>query len=301
MASFDAERPLPRRLRKWTAERLDLSLALVDEYWHAGRLRVVTPESHESQRFELEALVFDEDRVLLDGVAIGRAGTAKYAILNKPKHVTSTARDPDGKSDLSPYLRAMSAGCFAVGRLDRETTGLLLFTNDGDLANAVLRPDHETTKTYWLWLDQPLSAADPRLTALVEGVSHHGQRLFAKSARIVASDEDATELELTLVQGRKRQIRHMCRSLDLHLVHLHRRSIGPLTDTGLPVGAWRWLSSSEVEVLWHAVGGRAHLRARKIRALTRQASAARDAGTPHLRLEHWLRGEPASQDRPTRG
>jgi 23S rRNA pseudouridine2605 synthase len=291
VASIDAERPLPRRLRKRVAESLGLSLQLVDEHWHAERLRVITRETAEPQLLPLEALVFDDDRLLLDGALIEGLPTRSYAILNKPKHVTSTVHDPDGKTDLSAYLREMPSGCFPVGRLDRETSGLLLFTNDGDLANAVLRPDHETTKTYWLWLDDVLEPDDPRLAQLLEGIEHNGQLLSAKHARIVARTEYATELELTLTQGKKRQIRHMCRALDLHLEHLHRSHIGQLSDAGLAVGSWRLLSADEIEALWSAVGGKARLRQRKIAALFRLARDARDAGAPLLRLEAWLQGE----------
>jgi 23S rRNA pseudouridine2605 synthase len=291
VTNVDTERPLPRRFRKRVAESLAVSLQLVDECWNADRLRVVVAGHVEPRSFALEELVFDEDQVLLDGVPIRRPAQPAYALLNKPKHVTSSASDPDGKSDLAPYLRAMPPGCFAVGRLDRETTGLLLFTTDGDLANAVLRPDHETTKTYWLWLDEVVPDDDPRLAALIDGVLHNGQRLSARSVRIAARSEYATELELTLTQGRRRQIRHMCRALDFHLEHLHRSRIGPLTDAGLALGSWRQLDAAEIAALWQAVGGRADLRRRKVAALVRQASAARSAGTPQLRLEEWLERE----------
>ncbi len=296
MASTEVERALPRRLRKRAAEGLALPLQRIDECWHAGRLLLVTPEKHEPHRAALETLVFDEDRLFFDGIELDRehAGARAYTVLNKPKHVTSTAHDPRGQSDLAPYLRAMPAGCFAVGRLDRETTGLLLFTNDGELASAVLRPDHRTTKTYWLWLDDTLADDDPRLARLVDGVVHDGERLCAQSARLIARYDYATELELTLTQGKNRQIRHMCFALDLHLVHLHRRRIGPLSDAGLPLGSWRSLSASEIESLWQAAGGRAHVRARKIAALVRHAEAARSGGAPLARLEHWLAGERAS-------
>ena len=290
-SSAGVKRSLPRRLRKRVAECLSLSLQSVDECWSADRLRVVTPESREPRTLSLETLVFEDDQVLLDGVAIRCAPTPVYALLNKPKHITSTARDPEGKSDLSRYLQAMPPGCFPVGRLDRESTGLLLFTSDGDLANAVLRPDHETTKTYWLWLDEVVSDDDPRLTAFVTGMLHNGERLSAKSARITARSEYATELEVILTQGRKRQVRHMCRALDFHLVHLHRNRIGPLTDHDLACGSWRLLGDLEIEALWQAVGGRADLRRRKVAALARQASEARAVGTPDVRLEHWLEQE----------
>jgi len=293
IVSIAAERPLPRRLRKRVAEGLAVSLQHVDERWHAGRLRVVTPDNAAPRRLPLEALVFDDDTVLLDGVALEGGRPPVYALLNKPKYVTSTARDPRGKSDLSPYLRAMPQGCFAVGRLDRETTGLLLFTSDGELASAVLRPDHQTTKTYWLWLDETLSDDDPRLDSLLQGVSHNGELLTAQHARITARSEYATELELTLTQGRKRQVRHMCRALDLRLVHLHRSRIGSLTDAGLELGSWRSLTPTEIDGLWQSAGGRAKVRSRKLLALTRHASDARTAGAPLARLEHWLALEPA--------
>ena len=291
MTSSDAPRPLPRRFRKRVAESLGLSLQLVDEYWRAGRLRISTPKAEDSCAFPLDALVFPDDQLLLDGRPVQGVPTRSYALLNKPKHVTSTVYDPDGRANLSSYLREMPAGCFPVGRLDRETSGLLLFTNDGDLANAVLRPDHETTKTYWLWLDDVLEPSDPRLEQLRAGVEHNGQLLSAKDARIVARTEYATELELTLTQGKKRQIRHMCRLLDLHLEHLHRSRIGPLSDAGLALGSWRLLSPEEVEALWTAVGGKARLRQRKVAALFRLAHAAREAGAPLSRLEAWLAEE----------
>ncbi|MET0791018.1 MAG: pseudouridine synthase [Polyangiaceae bacterium] len=263
----------------------------MDQRWHADRLRVLTPEESAPRRLPLESLVFDEDRVLLDGVLIGCPGPPSHALLNKPKFVTSTASDPRGKSDLSPYLRAMPAGCFAVGRLDRETTGLLLFTNDGDLATAVLRPDHSTTKTYWLWLDEVLDDDDPRLVEFRTGITHNGQRMTAQSAHIRARTDYATELELTLTQGKKRQIRHMCRALELRLVHLHRYRIGPLSDAGLELGSWRTLGASEVEALWQAAGGRSALRQRQVAALVQQAAQARAGGSPHARLEEWLKLE----------
>jgi pseudouridine synthase len=278
-------------LRKHAAESLRASLSQVDALWRAGRFSVVTPESAQPQPLPLEALVFDEDRVLFDGAVLPSCGPPVVALLNKPKHVTSTASDPDGKRDLAPYLREMPAGCFAVGRLDRETTGLLLCTNDGELASAVLRPDHLTPKVYWLWLDDELEEDDPRLAELTSGVLHHGERLAAKSARITARSEGGTELELELTQGRNRQIRHMCRALDWHLVHLHRRCIGPLDDTRLALGAWRLLSEPEIATLWRAIGGRPNIRRRKVAALTHHAQAARKAGAPLTRLEHWLKGE----------
>src|SRR6478609_4252135 len=294
VATIDFQRPLPRRLRKRVAESLALPLQIVDQYWAAGRIRVITPEHEQAQPLALESLVFEDDRVLFDGTLLHGLPPRSYALLNKPTQVTSTTYDPTGQANLSPYLRQMPAGCFPVGRLDRETSGLLLCTNDGDLANAVLRPDHETTKTYWLWLDEVLDSADPRLAQMQQGVEHNGQLLVAKEARIVARTDYATELELTLTQGKKRQIRHMCRALQLPLEHLHRSRIGPLSDAGLELGTWRLLTVEEVEALWSATGGRAQLRKRRVAALVRMARAARAEGAPMSRLEAFLADEPGA-------
>jgi pseudouridine synthase len=282
---------VPCRLRKRVAECLSLPLQIVEEHWRAGRIQVITPESDDSQQLALDTLVFDDDRLLFDGRLIEGTAARSYVLLNKPKGITSTTHDPDGRTDLAPFLRQMPAGCFPVGRLDRETSGLLLCTTDGNLAHAVLRPDHEATKTYWLWLDDVVDASDARLDQLVQGVPHNGQLLTAKAVRILARSEYATELELTLTEGKKRQIRHMCRVLQLQLVHLHRSRIGPLSDSGLALGSFRSLTSQEVEALWSATGGRARVRQRRVAALRRVARAAREAGTPLSRLEVWLSGE----------
>lgn len=291
VASVHPERMVPCRLHKRVAECLASPLQVVEEYWRAGRIQVITPESDYPQQLALEALVFADDRLLLDGALIEGMPARSYVLLNKPKGVTSTTHDPDGRTDLSPYLRQMPAGCFPVGRLDRETSGLLLCTNDGNLAHAVLRPDHQTTKTYWLWLDEELDASDPRLDQLLQGVPHEGELLTAKAARILARSEYATELELILTEGKKRQIRHMCRVLGLRLVHLHRSRIGPLSDSGLALGSFRLLATEEVEALWSATGGRAQVRKRRVAALVHVAQAAREAGTPLCRLESWLSDE----------
>lgn len=291
MTRSDSERMVPCRLQKRVAECLSSSLQVVEEHWRAGRIQVITPESDLPQQLALDALVFDDDRLLFDGALIEGSAARSYVLLNKPKGVTSTTHDPDGRTDLSPYLRQMPAGCFPVGRLDRETSGLLLCTTDGNLAHAVLRPDHEATKTYWLWLDDVVEPSDSRLGQLVQGVPHNGQLLAAKAVRILATSEYATELELTLTEGKKRQIRHMCRVLQLQLVHLHRSRIGPLTDSGLALGSFRSLTSQEVETLWSATGGRARVRQRRVAALVGVARAAREAGTPLPRLEVWLSSE----------
>ncbi len=242
-------------------------------------------------------LVFEEDDVRLDGKRISPRNSQLCAMLHKPLGVTSTARDPDGKADLSRWLREMPEGMFPIGRLDRQTSGLLLFTTDGDLAHAVLRPDHHTDKVYWLWLDEHVADDDPRLAALLDGVAVLGRPARVKGVVVLHRTEQMTELLVTLDEGRNRQIRRMCRALDFHLAGLHRRSVGPLELGDLASGSWRLLSDEEVAALWRATGGWQRVAERRVRALAHFAEQARRADTPHLRLEAWLSASGATAPR----
>jgi len=244
----------------------------------------------------LNHLVYAEDTVELDGERLLTRTQHYVGKLNKPKGVTSTAKDPLGQCDLRPWLERMPAGAFAVGRLDRDTTGLLLFTTDGELADAVLQPRRHTDKKYWLWLNEEIIPGDPRLCAMTEPTKAFD---CAKAARVLCTTPDYVELELTLDQGKHRQIRRLCRALDLHLLHLHRVSIGPITLEGLALGELAPLSEAELTALWAAVGGPERIRDAQIEALARHARTARERGVPDARLDAWLsaHGAAASKHR----
>jgi 23S rRNA pseudouridine2605 synthase len=221
-----------------------------------------------------------------DDVAAQQHERHYYAVLNKPGGVICTTRDPTESEHLGPWLARMPPGTFPVGRLDRETTGLLLFTTDGDLADAVLRPQHHTSKVYWLWLDEHLPPGDPRLEALLCQTDPRYDG--AVGVEVVRCDEHSSELHLTLDRGKHRQIRRMCRALRLHLLHLHRKRIGPLALGSLELGGVRQLDSAEVGALWRSTGHIERASTRKHAALVRQAQQLREQGKPHLRLEAWL-------------
>lgn len=276
---------IPRRLVKFVRDATALSIVDIHAAWSAGRISLQTA-SRAAEAPTLDTLVFDDDSVLLDGEALAQKRDHFTGILNKPRATLSTTRDPRGKGDLRPWLAQMPAGTFPVGRLDRDTTGLLLFSTDGDLSNAVLRPEHHTDKLYWLWLNEQFTLDDPRLAALVE--RNDPRYDGASQAEIMRLTDHYVEVLLTLDQGKHRQIRRMCRALNLRLLHLHRKRIGPLTDDGLKIGEFRQLRPAEVEALWEATGGRQFLRESKLRALSEMAVRLRDAGTPHARLETWL-------------
>jgi 23S rRNA pseudouridine2605 synthase len=251
-------------------------------------VRVFSPGSDQPQKIAIDDLVYEDDVVELDGAPITPREAPVTLMLNKPPAVTSTLRDPLRQQDLTAFIAQMPAGVFPVGRLDRDTTGLLFCTNDGDLANAILHPDHHTEKVYWLWLNEVVPDNDPRLEQMQTGIPIRDYLARVSKLEVLHRSEHFTELLVTLREGKNRQIRRMCRALDFYLHHLHRRSVGPVSVGSLELGSFRELGADEVEALWEATGGRARCLERKLGALESRCQKQRANGTRALRLERWL-------------
>jgi 23S rRNA pseudouridine2605 synthase len=279
------DRWIPRRLDKFVREASGLSLRAIRQAWTDGRIRVHPESGVAREVLGLNHLVYAGDAVELDGRRLMPRAEHFTGMLNKPSKVTSSAKDPLGQADLSPWLARMPRGAFAVGRLDRETTGLLLFTTDGELADAVLQPRRHTDKVYWLWLNEELTHDDPRLALMTQPSPDFD---CAKHVSILYSTPEYVELSMTLDQGKHHQIRRLCRALDLRLLHLHRCSVGPISLGELALGDFRALGPSELAALWAAVGGRERVERAQMSALKGHARKARRAAEPDLRLEAWL-------------
>jgi 23S rRNA pseudouridine2605 synthase len=164
-------------------------------------------------------------------------------LLNKPKGVVSTASDTHGRPTV---VSLISSGkrLYPVGRLDAETTGLILLTNDGELANRLTHPRYEVPKTYRAKLDGPIKRED--LERLQHGIElDDGPTAPAKVRRI-----GAKEFEITIHEGRKRQVRRMAEAIGRRVVNLERIGFGELRLRGLQPGAHRRLTPAEVETLW---------------------------------------------------
>jgi 23S rRNA pseudouridine2605 synthase len=190
----------------------------------------------------------DADRIEVDGVVIGvRPGLIHY-LLNKPAGVITTADDPQGRPtvvDLVPDEPRV----FAVGRLDLETEGLLVLTNDGDLSHRLTHPSFGVEKEYLAWVDgAPKRAA---LRQLREGVVLDDG--VTAPAKVAAVEPDL--LRITVHEGRNRLIRRMTAAVGHPVKRLVRTRIGPLTDPRLPPGEWRELSFGEVHDLERAAAG----------------------------------------------
>ena len=170
----------------------------------------------------------------------------RYVVVNKPRGVASTRSDPHAERvivDMVPDGRIL----FPVGRLDVDTTGLIILTNDGVLANRLMHPRYGVTKTYSARVRG--HAGKRALAELRTGVELEDGRTSPAEARVEKQGNKTALVELTIHEGRKHQVRRMLAALGLPVEELHRRRYGPLSDKNLKIGAWRALSGDEVEAL----------------------------------------------------
>jgi 23S rRNA pseudouridine2605 synthase len=227
------------RLNAWLARAGVASRRGADELIKAGRVTV------NGKPGQLNTFVAARDRVELDGRPLARQELA-YVLLNKPAGVVTTARDPAGRPTVV-VLVGHPARVVPVGRLDADTTGALLLTNDGELAHRLAHPRYEVDKVYVADVD-----GDPSpeaLTALEAGIDLDDGRTAPARARRLARGK----IELVLHEGRKHQAKRMLAAVGLPVRRLHRSRYGPLSLDGLEPGEWRELASAEVEALRGAV------------------------------------------------
>jgi len=196
----------------------------------------------------------DQDRVTLDGKPL-RAREKTYLLLYKPKGYLTTYRDPEGRPTVYDLLSDFGAWLSPVGRLDLDTSGLLLLTNDTDFAERVTNPDHKIPKTYQVKAASLLS--DEQLDSLRRGVQlSDGPTRPAVITRLRDSGK-YTHLEITITEGRNRQVRRMLEAIDSKVLALVRTGIGPIRIGDLPIGKWRKLTDEEVRALIGAGTARA--------------------------------------------
>jgi 23S rRNA pseudouridine2605 synthase len=186
--------------------------------------------------------VDDDSGVAVDGEAVAAEPREVYA-LNKPAGVVSTAEDTHGRRIVTEYVPS-ERRLYPVGRLDAETTGLILLTNDGELANLLTHPRYEVPKTYIAEVEGG-PVGEPEMRRLREGVELEDGMTAPAGVRQI---EDG-RLELVLREGRKRQVRRMCEAVGHHVVSLERVAFGPLRLGALEEGDYRRLAAAEVERL----------------------------------------------------
>jgi len=228
------------RLNAWLARAGVASRRGAGELIKAGRVTV------NGEPGQLNTFVGSRDRVELDGRALARQPLA-YVLLHKPGGVVTTARDPQGRRTVVGLV-GHAARIVPVGRLDYDTTGALLLTNDGELAHRLAHPRYQVDKVYVAEVEGD-PAADA-LAALERGVElDDGPTAPARVRRLGPG-----RVELTLHEGRTHQVKRMLAAVGHPVLRLHRMRYGPLTLDGLAPGAWRELTPAESEALRRSAG-----------------------------------------------
>jgi 23S rRNA pseudouridine2605 synthase len=191
------------------------------------------------------------DSVEVDGIRLDTQVEPRYFLLNKPPGYLTTTDDPHGRPTIMDLFKE-EGRFFPVGRLDLESRGLLLITNNGFVAHRLTHPRFEVDKTYVARVTG--TVAPGVLKRLREGMDLEEGHTSPARVKVVGREGDSTVLEIVIHQGWKRQIRRMCDVVGLKVTDLMRTRLGPLSIEGLPEGKWREMSPSEVDALFKALG-----------------------------------------------
>lgn len=197
---------------------------------------------------QLGSLANDSDDVEVNGQRITGREAYEYYALNKPPGVVSTVRDPQGRATVRRLLREVKARVYPVGRLDADSEGLLLLTNDGDLAHRLTHPRYGVEKEYSVELERPVSKQE--LDRIRQGIESGGETL-----RVRKIQARGTGASIVLTEGKKREVRRMFEAVGQRVNRLTRVRFGPLELDQLPPGEYRPLTRSEIEALKAATSG----------------------------------------------
>lgn len=231
------------RLQKVLAEAGVASRRACEEIIAQGRVRVNGKVIRE-MGFKVDPV---SAKIEVDGEQIASAQPRTLLAFNKPAGVVSAMSDPEGRPCLGDFFSEWPGRLFHVGRLDFETEGLILLTNDGDLANRLAHPKHEVVKRY---LVQVRGALPPNLTATLRtGVELEDGLVRLSSVKILARTEKSALMEIELHEGRNRIIRRLFAQLDLPVEHLVRVGVGSIDLGELRPGRWRAISEPELKKL----------------------------------------------------
>lgn len=188
----------------------------------------------------------DVDIIAVEGKPLPAQQKFVYLMLNKPRGYVTTLSDEKGRKNAAQLVADCGVRVYPVGRLDMDSEGLLLFTNDGEFANRLMHPKHEVQKTYDVWVTGFYSGAEERLKMPIE---LDGYLIKAPVVKLLGAENDKARLRVTIHEGRNRQVRRMCDAAGMHVTRLKRIREGKLALGDLPVGKWRYLTGQEVEQL----------------------------------------------------
>jgi 23S rRNA pseudouridine2605 synthase len=241
----------PLRLQKWLARCGCGSRRACEQLIAQGRVAVNGAPATLGMKVDPA-----RDAITVDGKPVNPPQQAYvYLMLHKPRGYVTTRKDPHAPRTVMELLKGVPAPVFPVGRLDADSEGLLLFTNDGAFANRLMHPRYKLPKTYRVWVQGVPS--DRALQRLREGVPLEDGMTAPAQVRRIRSEDGQTLLEIVLYEGRKRQIRRMCQAVGHPVRRLVRIAIGELRlPRDLKPGQWRMLTDEELQLLQSCPSGK---------------------------------------------
>lgn len=188
----------------------------------------------------------EQDQIMVDGRPLPGEGKLVYLMLHKPRGYVTTLRDEKGRPDAASLVADCGVRVYPIGRLDMDSEGLLLFTNDGDFANRLMHPSHEIEKCYRVLV----SGFEPGKEELLSRpIVLDGYRIRPPKVRLLEVRDGKARLEVVIHEGRNRQVRRMCQAAGMQVLRLKRIAEGSVRLGSLPEGAWRYLTEAEVREL----------------------------------------------------
>ena len=188
----------------------------------------------------------DTDEIRIDGRPLPKQERYIYLMLNKPRGYVTTLSDEKGRPNAAQLVADCGARVYPVGRLDMDSEGLLLFTNDGAFANALMHPRHEVQKTYDVWVTGYIPGAEVRLA---QPITLDGYTIRPPKVKLLKAEGQKARFRVTIHEGRNRQVRRMCEAAGMHCTRLRRIQEGSVKLGDLPLGKWRSLTPEEIEKL----------------------------------------------------
>jgi len=230
------------RLHKYLSEQGIMSRRAAEEAIRAGRVKVNGEVAAIGMKISPQS-----DVVECDGVIIGRNIGKKYIMLNKPAGVVTTMSDERGRTTVSELVGDVGERVYPIGRLDMQSEGLLLMTNDGEFANMLMHPKYHKPKVYYVKVCGVVPTETVEALALPTDIDGYITQPAVVS--VFKQNKNSTVLKIELHEGRNRQIRKMCEKLGIKVQKLKRISIGDVCLGDLPTGKWRYLTRAEINSL----------------------------------------------------
>ena len=232
---------MKERLQKILSAAGVCSRRAAEGYLTAGRITVNGEMAQLGQQADPET-----DDIRVDGVPLGREPETVYLMLNKPRGYVTTVSDEQGRETVMDLLTGIHTRIYPVGRLDRDSEGLLLLTNDGALTQRLLHPSHEVSKEYRVTVSGPVEHAAENLRRIRDVA---GMAIRPAEVQMLRREGNRAELRIVIHEGRNRQIRRMCARCGLEVLRLQRVREHCLELGTLPLGQWRYLTAAEIAAL----------------------------------------------------